>query len=540
MVRFLLCNVKKEVARLLFLAVLSIMASIIAVFSPYFNGIYIDFLIGNPSINNIVLFALFIIIVGLLGIFISYIFSILNSKLKNTLTFDLESNMITHLQKVSFLFIKQYDYNYLNRRIYDDTSSLMSFFLDNYISVICQGIYLLILLIMLLNINTTIFFVCLFFIPTYIITYYFIRKTFYVKSIELKEESSVFYGKLSEQLQLVKEIKAQGSIDKNQSKLKLGYTNYLRTFLNYTKLSTAFSSIDSFLALLFQSIILIIGGIAIVNGTLTIGMYIVINTYYTMIISCIKYYFQFGKEIQQAKASYKRIIELYNIHEEINGSIKLRQINEINVNNISFTYKSDEMLIQNFSANFKKGKIYAITGNNGSGKSTLLNIIVGIINENVSGNINLDKNSLYEINLYKLRDDKISFVFQNYRYPNCTVKELISDYFKDIDLLSDINNLNLSNLMFNDLFNLFDFMNHQVNSLSDGQRQKVSILLAALKKPEILILDEPTSNLDKQSVRDLMLYLFSTKNSHITIISTHDSTLFDICDGVIRLDSNDI
>jgi putative ABC transport system ATP-binding protein len=191
-----------------------------------------------------------------------------------------------------------------------------------------------------------------------------------------------------------------------------------------------------------------------------------------------------------------------------------------------------------------RGEFTAVVGASGSGKSTLLNMI-GCIDEPDSGRIVLDGVEVTELSdddKSRLRNRKIGFIFQSFNlipvlsvYENVELPLLINP---DIDaetrakrVLGAIEDVGLK-----------DFTRNLPDQLSGGQRQRVAIARALAGNPDLVLADEPTSNLDSKTsnmIIDLMLEL--NQNRKVTFLfSTHDERLMDrvsrtvhIMDGVI-------
>lgn len=190
-------------------------------------------------------------------------------------------------------------------------------------------------------------------------------------------------------------------------------------------------------------------------------------------------------------------------------------MNILEVKNLTASYDNNEA-IKNVNFVVEKGDYVCLVGENGSGKSTLIKTIVGLHKKD-SGEI-----------IKNISDDKIAYVAQNNMkdldFP-ATAKEIIMTgvqrnmklpFYKKKDwILFDkvCNLLNINNII-----------NNQIGNLSGGQRQRVMLARAIIRKPELIILDEPCSGLDMNITKDLYEILNAlNKEQNITIImATHD------------------
>ena len=185
-------------------------------------------------------------------------------------------------------------------------------------------------------------------------------------------------------------------------------------------------------------------------------------------------------------------------------------------NQISFSFKD---------INLKTGENLLILGNSGIGKTTLLHILSGLL-KSKSGSIELFGNEITEFSsheLDKFRRDNIGIVFQKSHFINSlTVRENLelAQYIADKKDTNRIVNI-LKNL------NIFDKINKKTNQLSQGEKQRVSIALAIVNSPKLILADEPTSSLDDDNCYDVIRLLKkqATDFGAQLIVITHDSRL---------------
>lgn len=200
---------------------------------------------------------------------------------------------------------------------------------------------------------------------------------------------------------------------------------------------------------------------------------------------------------------------------------------QIRVNNLSFAY-TQKFVLNKISFTLEDGEFLTILGKNGSGKSTLVKCLLNILKvpDDTIFYDNIDINKITtKIN--------IGYVPQtnnfNYEFP-ITVKEILSaayDRHRDAYFTSVINSLDLNRFYYDNL-----------NNLSGGQLQRVFIARALINKPKLLILDEPTTGVDIESVNNIQEILKTLKTKGITIILvTHDKLLTkDMTDYYLELD----
>ena len=196
----------------------------------------------------------------------------------------------------------------------------------------------------------------------------------------------------------------------------------------------------------------------------------------------------------------------------------------IKTKDVKFNY--DNQIFFNFGdINLEKGENLLILGNSGVGKTTLLHLLSGLLKSN-AGSIKLFGEELTDFSSFQLdrfRRDNIGIIFQKSHFINSlTVRENLelAQYIADKKDSDRIKNI-LKNL------NIFDKINKKTNQLSQGEKQRVSIALAIVNSPKLILADEPTSSLDDDNCFNVIKLLKkqATDFGAQLIVITHDSRL---------------
>jgi len=199
--------------------------------------------------------------------------------------------------------------------------------------------------------------------------------------------------------------------------------------------------------------------------------------------------------------------------------------------------------LRGVSLEIPKGSFSCIIGQSGHGKSTLLQLIGGL-DKPTSGNVFIDNVNISAMNDNKLsetRAKKIGFVFQFFNLlSNLTALENIETAMMFAKIPPKQQRERAKNLL--KLIGLSDKANSKPSQLSGGQQQRVSIARALANDPDILLMDEPTGNLDSESEKEVLEHIFDIHKSGKTIIIvTHNNELakkaellFEIKDGKLN------
>lgn len=211
-----------------------------------------------------------------------------------------------------------------------------------------------------------------------------------------------------------------------------------------------------------------------------------------------------------------------------------------NVKKIYSLGKTEVHAVRGVSFSIEKGDFASIVGPSGSGKSTILNLI-GCIDQPTEGTVIINGTAtegLKDKALTNLRHQTLGFIFQSFNLiPVLNVYENI-----EFPLLLGKNKMGKKETKewieyLVEAVGLENHIIHKSNELSGGQRQRVAIARALVTKPEIVLADEPTANLDSktgQSIIELMKKMNAELNTTF-IFSTHDTSVMDVADHVVRL-----
>ena len=214
----------------------------------------------------------------------------------------------------------------------------------------------------------------------------------------------------------------------------------------------------------------------------------------------------------------------------------------LKVNNVSYRYKDaakDEYVLKDVNMAFELGKSYAIKGKSGSGKTTLLSLISGL-EKKYKGEILYDEKNLAKMNLDRYRNKDIGIVFQSYNLlPQFTAEENII-LSMDISNIKKINKKQKARELMEQVGLDKSLAKRRVLKLSGGEQQRIAIARSLSYNPKIIIADEPTGNLDKETESEILKIFdnLAHKENKCVIIVTHSPNVCNSVDYVYDLKKN--
>ncbi len=266
---------------------------------------------------------------------------------------------------------------------------------------------------------------------------------------------------------------------------------------------TKYVPLFEFLSNMLTVILMLVGSIMVIHGSMTLGNYVTINGYLWMLMNPLR---QIGwriNDIQRFTTSVEKIYATYseepNVKRPVSGIGKKRLNGDVEFRNVSYS-ADDEDIIHNISFHIKSGQTVGILGSTGSGKSTIMNLLCRFYDV-TDGEVLVDGINVKDLDLYNLRANigmamQDVFLFSDtvegniaYSRPDCPFEEvqkaaIMADADAFIQAMPD---------------GYDTIVGERGVGLSGGQKQRISLARALLKEPSILILDDTTSAVDMET-----------------------------------------
>ncbi len=339
-------------------------------------------------------------------------------------------------------------------------------------------------------------------------------------------------------------VKAFAKEDYEMEKFTFENDKYRDAELGAAEIWKKYVPVFEFFSNALSIILMLAGGIMVVNSEMTMGDFVAVNGYLWMLTEPLRMAGWWVNDIQRFITSVEKIYATYStepdVKEPLNPVRKKKLEGNIVFNNVSYK-ADDEDILNNISFEVKKGQTIGITGTTGSGKSTIINLLCRFFDV-TDGEILIDGTNVKDLDMYQLRENigiamQDVFLFSDtiegniaYGRPDCSFEEV-----KKAAKMAD------ANIFIKNMPDGYDTMvGERGVGLSGGQKQRISLARALIKEPSVLILDDTTSAVDMETESYIQRQLENINHSCTTFIIAYRISSIRDADKIIVLDNGRI
>lgn len=536
----LLVSQKKLVLKIFFL---SIVLTSIGIITSFYYQIIMDDVVPSFSIGMLNYVSLITLCLFLIQIGLSFFRGILVVKLEQNIDLPIMLGYYNHAITLPMKFYSMRDTGEIISR-FNDASNIRETVSEASLTIMIDSMMAIVGAVVLFNCNIQLFLISIIMLIFYSIIVFSYNKPIRKINREIMEFNSKVTSKFIETINGIETIKSFNQENNQKAHIDKLYKRFLKKLLNGSILSLSQQTATMFVAIVGELAILWIGAINVINGKITIGELITFNALLGYFIEPIKNLINLQPSIQTAVVAADRLGEVLDITPEC---IKpLSETNDIKfekliISNLDFRYGIRNLVLKNINLEIDHGDNVAFVGESGSGKTTLAKLLVRLYNQE-KGNIKLDSSDIRSYSLQEIRKN-IAYISQDAFLFNGTIKdnlmfgnhnvsdEEISEVCRKCELEEYIKNLPLE---YNTL------IEENGKNLSGGQKQRLTIARALLNSPQVLILDEATSNLDYMTEKSIINTINRFSNNITTITIAHRLSTIKNCDKIFVFNNGQI
>ena len=494
--------------------------------------------ISYNKIQSLVFIAILFIILGVVARILSGIFSHISAF---NILYKIRIDLIEHISKLNMGFFKKNMTGKLKKIINEDVEKLENFIAHQIPDLSSAFATPLIFLGIMFYFNWQLSLVLFIPIILGILAQSGMFKNYMGKVDHFYKLVAKLNSTIMEYINAMNVMKAFNLTAKSFKDYRNNTQEYADYWIELTELAVPYYS--AFLCLLDTGLLFIIpiGGIMLLNGKITISVYILFLLMSTIFLNSLKTLFELSESLSFLLKGMEKIIEIFNEKEQKSGDISFPEhfSESLKYENVTFAYNKAKV-INNFTLTIRAGTTTALVGPSGSGKTTI-GLLAGRFWDIDEGKITIDGTDIKDISYESLMDN-ISFVFQDTFMLHDTIYENIimgKNYTRE-----EVENAAKKAQIHDFIMSLPDRYETKIGEggikLSGGEKQRISIARAILKNTPIVILDEVTSYSDIENEAKIQSALKTLLKGKTALIIAHRLYTIKNADNIVFMKKGQI
>ena len=494
--------------------------------------------ISYNKIQSLVFIAILFIILGVVARILSGIFSHISAF---NILYKIRIDLIEHMSKLNMGFFKKNMTGKLKKIINEDVEKLENFIAHQIPDLSSAFATPLIFLGIMFYFNWQLSLVLFIPIILGILAQSGMFKNYMGKVDHFYKLVTKLNSTIMEYINAMNVMKAFNLTAKSFKDYRNNTQEYADYWIELTELAVPYYS--AFLCLLDTGLLFIIpiGGIMLLNGKITISVYILFLLMSTIFLNSLKTLFELSESLSFLLKGMEKIIEIFNEKEQKSGNISFPEhfSESLKYENVTFAYNKAKV-INNFTLTIRAGTTTALVGPSGSGKTTI-GLLAGRFWDIDEGKITIDGTDIKDISYESLMDN-VSFVFQDTFMLHDTIYENIimgKNYTRE-----EVENAAKKAQIHDFIMSLPDRYETKIGEggvkLSGGEKQRISIARAILKNTPIVILDEVTSYSDIENEAKIQAALKTLLKGKTALIIAHRLYTIKNADNIVFMKKGQI
>lgn len=496
--------------------------------------LYLNKIFKHNYISDLLIIAIIIIALNFAEKILNYFRDRVTTKFKLKININLKSALYKHVLNLEYESYNSYDKTEMMQRINEDADVYSKFF-NNQFNVILDIIFLSIFIIkegISLNVTISIYIVLTIIVMMSFSLWYFRRLGIKIENMIVKRKKLL--SKTINNINNFKFIRMFNKQKEEKENYKKLNDDYCNEEVKFIKLVLFYDIILEHLTYLKSPIIYMLGGVAIINGKMTMGS---LMAFHTLAEKIFDFIYTFGDNldvIDDFQVVTKKINKLLQLKEENKENNSYDLNGKIIFSNVSI-YIDNKIILKNINFIIKQGEHVAIIGENGSGKSILAKTILGFYK--YDGNIYINNHNIKRLNKEDIRKyvelilgESYMFsgsILENIKLDNDVDKNILNQTSIDCDIKNDIDRFEKG---YNTL------IGEKGTKLSGGQKQRICLARSLINNKYILILDEALNKLDNKTRGNILSNLENKYNDRTIIFISNNLEIINYVSNIIYID----
>lgn len=535
----------KQYKRLFLLsAILAILIAPVSIIRPLLINKAVDDYILHFDFDGLLKITLVMLGVLMLEVVLQYFFVFMSNLLGQNVIRDLRAKVFRHVLSLNLTYFDRTPVGTSTTRTINDIESINEVFTQGVLIMIADVLKIVAVIVTMFVVSVRLTLIVLVTMPLILVATYIFKEKVKVAYQRVRAEIANMNAFLQERLSGMYIVQIFNAEEKEKRKFRMINRSYTQANLDSILYYAIFFPVVEIISALALALLVWWGAKGIIGGGVTFGSLVIFPIFLNMLFRPMRMLADRFNTLQMGIVAGERIFHLLDRRDTIRdtGKIEVEKVEgKIEFRDVYFSYDGKNDVLKNINFTVEPGETLAVVGSTGSGKTTLINILNRFY-ETREGTILIDGTDIREFRLDALRQ-RIGIVLQDVFLFNGTIADNIRMMDDSIEMEKVIHFSKMigAHDLIMDLPGGYDFyVSERGSNLSSGQRQLVSFVRLLIFQPDILILDEATSNIDIETENIIQYAIEQLISKRTSVIIAHRLSTIRHADKILVLQQGEI